>query len=343
MTASKERIRSRRPKHGMVTAQEVADRAGVSLTTVSRVFRPNGIASSKTRELVRRVADELGYRPNIAARALASRRSHLLGLLVSNFDDPENLELFRFVSAEAQKRGYHAILLNIAQESSQIGSVDQALQHQVDGLLVSASHLPEELARRCAEQGKPIVIVGRKSRRPGYSSVYCDNADGARQVAEYLHELGCVRPAFIGGRPEATVTQERVQGFIARVEELYGYQPMTRMAGANDYDAGKCLVEELLAMPKPPDGFCCSSDLLAIGALDAVLARAGTAARSAIPVAGFGGTLLSKLGAYQLSTVAVSIEKMTRSATTHLIDLIEGTVSLPVETVFPCELVVCRR
>ena len=154
---------SRRPTHGRATAKDVANLAGVSLTTVSRAYNTNVQISSRTHEKVRNAAAQLKYSPNMAARALAGRRSNLIGILVNNFDDPEQLELFRFVSAEAQKRGFHALLLNISQEGQQVESVDAAFQYQVDGLLVSASRLPESLVQRGAELHKPVVVVGQNT------------------------------------------------------------------------------------------------------------------------------------------------------------------------------------
>lgn len=328
---------SRRPTHGRATAQDVADLAGVSLTTVSRAFQPNLSVSEKTRALVRKASAELNYAPNLAARALAGRRSNLIGLLINNFDDPEYLELFRFVSAEAQKRGFHALLLNIDQESQQVESVDAALQYQVDGLLVAASRMPESLVRRGAELDKPVVIVGRRTRRTEYSAIYCDNVAGASAVADYMFESGLHRPAFIGGRADATVVKERQTGFVSRIEQLYGYQPMVRIAGANDYENGIKAVNELLALPKVPDAFFCASDLLAIAARDAI-SLSGVDEKPL--VVGFGGTLLSKLHSYRFPTVKVPFQKMVRAATSHLIDLVEGHEEGPKELAFQCELLV---
>jgi DNA-binding LacI/PurR family transcriptional regulator len=326
---------SPRPTHGRATAQDVADLAGVSLTTVSRAFQSDLPVADKTRARVRSAAAELKYAPNMAARALAGRRSNLIGLLINNFDDPENLELFRFVSAEAQKRGFHALLLNIAHEGQHVESVDAALQYQVDGLLVSASHLPESLVQRGAELKKPVVIVGRRSRRTEYSAIYCDNFSGASSVADYLFEQGCQRPALIGGRAEATVVKERETGFVRRIEQLYGFQPMVRMAGANEYDNGVAAVNELLALPMVPDGYFCTSDLLAIAARDAISL---SGVRLHPLVVGFGGTLLSKLRSYQFPSVQVPVQEMVRSATSHLIDLIEGIEQGPKEQTFQCVL-----
>jgi len=328
---------SRRPTHGRATAQDVADLAGVSLTTVSRAFQPHLRVAEKTRALVRRAAAELKYSPNLAARALAGRRSNLIGLLINNFEDPEQLELFRFVSSEAQKRGFHALLLNIDQEGQQVESVDSALQYQVDGLLVSASRLPETLVLRGAELDKPVVVVGRRTRRSEYSAIYCDNAAGAALVADYLFESGCRRPAFIGGWTEATVVKERQTGFVRRIEELYGFQPILRMAGTNDYENGINAVNQLLALPMVPDGIFCTSDLLAIAARDAIsLSRIDQEPL----VVGFGGTLLSKLQSYKFPSVQMPFQKMVRAATSHLIDLIEGHAEGPKELAFQCEFLV---
>ena len=325
-----------RRDHGNITAQDVADRAGVSLTTVSRSFSDAGLVSEATRERVLSVAGRLGYRPNMAARVLAGRRSNLIGLLVNNFDDPEHLDLFRFVSSEAQQRNYHAILLNVGHKRSEIASVDTALQFQVDGLLVAASHLPDQIAQRCEAKNKPIVVVGRRSLRPEYSSVHCDNHAGAALVADYMHESGVMRPAFIGGNADATVTKERMAGFVQRIEELYGYQPMTRLAGVNDYDRGHAAALELMNLPKPPDGFFCSSDLLAVATQDAVKPSGGQKSQDPM-VVGFGQSLLARLNAYDLHSVSMPFEKMVRAATSLLIDQIEGVSSEKTEIALPCD------
>lgn len=325
-----------RRDHGNITAQDVADRAGVSLTTVSRSFSDAGLVNEATRERVLSVAGRLGYRPNMAARVLAGRRSNLIGLLVNNFDDPEHLDLFRFVSSEAQQRNYHAILLNVSHERSELASVDTALQFQVDGLLVAASHLPDQIAQSCEAQNKPIVVVGRRSLRPEYSSVHCDNHAGAALVADYMHENGVMRPAFIGGNADATVTKERMAGFVQRVEELYGYQPMTRLAGVNDYDRGHAAALELMNLPKPPDGFFCSSDLLAVAAKDAVNPHGGQEIQDPL-VVGFGQSLLARLNAYDLHTVSMPFEKMVRAATSLLINQIECGSTERTEISLPCD------
>lgn len=336
--------RTSRKSHGMVTAQDVAKAAGVSLTTVSRSFGEADLVSKRTRDRVLSVANQLGYSPNIAARVLASRRSRLIGLMVNDFDDPENLDLFRYVSAEAQKRNFHAILLNTSRDPSEAGSgsMETALLYQVDGLLVAASHLSDEIIARCAAQDKRIVILGRRSNRPEFSSVYCDNEDGAAQVADHLFAEGVQRPAFVGGSPSATVTVERRNGFVRRIEELYGVQPIVREAGANDYAMGFSIATAMLAMPKPPDGFFCSSDLLAVGLLDAIAATEPRADERPPLVVGFGRSLLSRLSAYRLTSVALPMEDMVRTATSHLIDTIGEAEAGPERIVFPCELMLGR-
>jgi LacI family transcriptional regulator len=325
-----------RKSHGVATAQDVADKAGVSLTTVSRCFSDAAPVSQKTLERVLSVAAQLGYSPNIAARLLASRKSSLIGLLVNDFEDPENLDLFRFVSSEAQNRRHHAILLNTSQDESGAASMSAAMLSQVDGLLVSASHLPDKIVERCKAQEKPIVVVGRKSQRPEYSSVYCDNEKGASQVADYFQKKGVKRPAFIGGQPDATVVRERLTGFVRRVEQLYGFQPILRTASQNDYDSGRAAVAELLSLPKPPDGFFCSNDLLAVGAKDALSEAAKSHVVAGAIVVGFGQSMLTRLEAYQLQSVGLPFEKMVRAATSHLVDQIGGKAPTSTEIAFPC-------
>ena len=333
-------VRSTRKSHGLVTAQDVAREAGVSLTTVSRSFSDADLVSNRTRERVLSVANQLGYSPNIAARLLASRRSRLIGLLVNNFDDPENLSLFRYVSAEAQKRNFHAILFNTSPDRLNTGldSMESAMLYQVDGLLVAASRLDPKIIERCATQDKRIVILGRKSRRPEFSSVYCDNEDGAAQVANYFFAKGAQRPAFIGGSPTTSVSLERRDGFVKRIEELYGFQPIVREAGANDYAKGYATAKTMLDLPKPPDAYFCSSDLIAVGLVDAIRDTNLGGVNDLPLVIGFGRSMLSRLKAYDLLSVALPMEEMVRAATSHLIDTLDESGAGPEEIVFPCEL-----
>lgn len=334
------RLRNRKT-HGMVTAQNVAKEAGVSLTTVSRCFGDSDLVTDKTKERVLSVANRLGYSPNIAARVLASRRSRLIGLMVNDFSDPENLDLFRYASAEAQRRNFHAILLNTYREHAEAGSdsIEAALLQQVDGLLVSASHLSDEMIARCAAQDKRVVILGRKSGHPDFSSVYCDNEDGAAQVADYFFAQGAQRPAFVAGNPKATVTLERQAGFVGRIEQLYGFQPIVREAGANEYAKGFAVAKEMLSLPKPPDAFFCASDLLAVGLKDAIAEVSTDKSQKKPLVVGFGRSMLSRLTPYRLTSVALPMEDMVRTATSHLIDTIGVSNTGPERIVFPCELI----
>ena len=326
--------------HGVATAQDVANDAGVSVTTVSRCFADTELVSQKTREKVLSVANQLGYSPNIAARVLASRRSRLIGLMVDDFNDPDNLDLFRFVSSEAQRRNFHAILLNTFKESSQTssGSIENSLLQQVDGLLVAASYLSQEMIDRCAAQDKRVVILGRKSGDPSFSSVYCDNEDGAAQVADYFHARGVQRPAFLGGNPKATVTNERRSGFVQRIEHLYGMQPIVRVTGANDYAKGYAIAEEFCSLPKQPDGYFCATDLLAIGLLDGLQElEAGKEIKNPL-VVGFGSSTISGLARYKLTSVVLPMEDMVRTATSHLIKTIGEGMTGPERITFPCAL-----
>ena len=332
--------RTARRSHGVATAQDVARAAGVSLATVSRCFSDAARVKGETRERVFSVAAQLGYSPNIAARVLASRRSHLIGLMVDDFNDPDNLDLFRTVSAEAQKRKYHAILLNTHAENAQTGSgsIENSLLQQVDGLLVAASYLSQEMIDRCASQDKRVVILGRKSGDPTFSSVYSENEDSAAQVADFFHAREVRRPAFIGGDARATLTAERRDGFVRRVEELYGFQPIVRVVGANDYARGVEIALVLRTLPKPPDGYFCATELLAVGLLDGLQKGTGSADADVPLVVGFGSSTLSRLDRYKFPSVTFPMEEMVSTATSHLIDTIGEGRTAPRRIPFRCVL-----
>ena len=145
-----------------VTSAEVAARAGVSQSAVSRVFTPGASASAKTAEKVRRAAKELGYRPNVLARAMVSGKSRIIGLVVAYLENqfyPVALEL---LSNALQARGYHILIFTAPNSTDGVDSVLQDLMdYQVDGIIAASVSMSSDLAARSREAGIPVVLFNR--------------------------------------------------------------------------------------------------------------------------------------------------------------------------------------
>ena len=198
-----------------VTSLDVARRAGVSQSAVSRVFTPGASASKRTVEKVRRAAAELGYRPNVLARSLITGRSRIIGLVVAYLENYFYPEVVERLSVALQEQGYHVLVFMAAPTVGDVESVAAG-----DPRLPGRRHrarLGLDVLRRspseCQAFGIPVVLFNRDQDDPRLSSVTTDNRAGGRALAELLVALGHQRIAYIAGFEGASTQRDRELGF----------------------------------------------------------------------------------------------------------------------------------
>ena len=157
---------------GRVTSNEVAKRAGVSRSAVSRVFTPGASASKRTAEKVRKAADELGYRPNVLARAMVSGRSRIIGLVVAYLDNQFYPDALERLSNALQERGYHVLIFMTSRDQGDVDQIiEEILDYQVDGIIAASVSLGSDLSRRCRQAGVPVVLFNRSQEDKTMSAV----------------------------------------------------------------------------------------------------------------------------------------------------------------------------
>ena len=197
-----------------VTATDVARRAGVSQSAVSRVFTPGASFSERTAAKVRKAADELGYRPNVLARSLITGRSRIIGLVVAyleNYFYPEALEK---LSNALQAEGYHLLVFLAPRTAGDIEDIlQEIIDYQVDGIILASVALSSQLATRCRAAGIPVVLFNRSQDGPPLPTVTSDNFSGGREVARYLAAGGHRRIGYIAGWEGASTQRDREAAF----------------------------------------------------------------------------------------------------------------------------------
>ena len=147
-----------------ITSLQVAERAGVSQSAVSRVFTPGASVSEKTAEKVRQAADALGYRPNVLARSLITGKSRIIGLVVAYLENQFYPEAIEKLSRTLQSKGYHVLVFMASNDSEATDTViDELLDYQVDGIITASVSMSSDLTERCESAGIPIVSSIRKS------------------------------------------------------------------------------------------------------------------------------------------------------------------------------------
>ncbi|MFT5707080.1 MAG: DNA-binding LacI/PurR family transcriptional regulator, partial [Oceanospirillaceae bacterium] len=200
-----------------VTVVEVAAAAGVSISAVSRAFS-NGSCSLDMRDKVFAAAKLLGYKPNRLARGLKAK-SGLIGILVTDFDNPAYLPILQQFSAQIQQKNCHSLLVNAHDDRSIKEALELVMEYHIEGLVVTATSLPQVLVDACTAQNIPVICFARNSLSNGASAVFCDNISNGKIAANLLLDAGYTKPAFVSGPVAALTSRERQRGFINRLVE----------------------------------------------------------------------------------------------------------------------------
>lgn len=252
-----------------VTLKDVALRAGVSRSAVSRTYTEGASVSDKTRAKVEKAADALGYSPNALASSLTTGRTKLIGLVSNNFHNPIFLEVFDLFTKGLQARGLRPLLVNLTDEVNPENSIRMLRAYSVDGVIVASSTLPATFAEGFGDAGVPVVhSFGRQSPNPKVNVLGIDNIEAGRLAAQTLIDRGYTRVAFLGGPESATSTQDRFAGFA---EVIGGSDVDMTFSYASNYsfDAGREEMQRLL-QSSPAEAYFCGDDVLSIGALSAI-------------------------------------------------------------------------
>ena len=309
-----------------VTAQQVARRAGVSQSAVSRVFTPGASVSEKMATRVREAAEELGYRPNILARAMVSGRSRIVGFVVAYLDNYFYPEAIEKLSNAMQKRGYHLLMFMASQTTGSIDDVvDEILDYQIDGLIFASVALSSSIVRRCQAAGVPVVLFNRRQDMEGISSITSDNFAGGRKIGEYLIACGHKRIGYIAGWEGASTQRDREAGLMAALK-THSMDLFAREVG-NFRKEGA--IEAALSMfDKPseqrPDAVFVANDHMAFHVLDVLRHRFHMRVPEDVAVVGYDDVPPAAWPAYDLTTVRQRANLMVEETVNTLIQHVEN-------------------
>ena len=312
-----------------VTSTEVAARAGVSRSAVSRVFTPGASASAKTAEKVRTAAAELGYRPNVLARAMVSGRSRIIGVVVAYLDNQFYPEALEKLSNALQEKGYHVLIFLAGNSSDNIDSVvDEILDYQADGIIAASVALSSDLSKRCRDAGVPVVLFNRSQDDPNLSAVTSDNLSGGRKVAEFLIAGGHKRIGYIAGWEGASTQRDREFGFRAGLE-AHGQTLFARTVGNFRPEQTKAAAREMFDCPTPPDAVFVANDHMAFAVMDVLRFELGLSIPGDVSVVAYDDVPTASWAAYDLTTVRQPANQMVSETVSILIEQIEGQEQKP--------------
>jgi LacI family transcriptional regulator len=311
---------------------EVAQRAGVSVATASRVLSNSSYpVSLAAREKVQLAAEELGYVPNSLARNLRTQRSNLIGVLVGDNTDPYFAEIMRGVEDVANERGYLTILCNSDRKPAKELHYLRLLQdYRADGVVFAGGALnepghPEQLERIAqAMMDRGSVVVTLSQHTLHVPSIQADNFGGARAMTERLIALGHRRIAFITGPSNLTVANIRLQGYMAAlVEAGLSIDPALLLPGDFSLSSGEQAARALIhmALEQRPTAVFAANDESALGVLSE-LSRSGWEVPKDIAICGFGDVPMAHVVMPSLTTVRIGLHDLGRAGARKLLALL---------------------
>ncbi|MDQ0643826.1 LacI family DNA-binding transcriptional regulator [Microbacterium murale] len=327
------------------TLRDVAERAQVSMRTVSNVVSGYTHVSERMRTKVLAAIDELDYRPNPVARTLRTGRTGMLALVVPEIDVPYFSELARDVIDAAAEVGYRVMIDQTGhdheRERQLLTGEDRTMLF--DGLLFSPLVTKSELLDMHGATRMPLILLGEHDFDGRYDHVAIDNVAAARDAVGHLIETGRTRIASIGSQPleEYSTPLQRSAGYEAALADAgVDLRPeyvvtAAHYSRADGYSAGRAL----LALDPRPDAIFCFSDLLAFGAMRAVF-DAGLRVPEDVAVIGIDDVDEGRYSRPSLSTISLDTQFIARESVRRIIDRIEDPALPATEIVAPHKLVV---
>lgn len=328
-----------------LTLEDIAVKAGVSRSTVSRVVNNEPNVSSDVRKRVMGVIRETGFQPNAAARTLASQRSFTIGLILPLsvsffFTDPYYAHLTKGIAQGCNQNNYTLAFFLVASKEDE-ETIFSRIGHKgfLDGVIVQAGHHGDQgIIGRMVDANLPLVVAGRPFRSDNVSYIDIDNVRAAQSATSHLVRLGRQRIGTISGPINSTVGIDRLDGYRRAITERGGVVDESLVVEGDFTEAGGYYAMQKLLSSKP-DAVFAASDVMAIGAI-----RAIKEAKNKIPediaVVGFDDLPIANYSTVQLTTIRQPVVQFGILAVETLIDQIENGTNQPRHIIMDTELII---
>ncbi|MCF6443856.1 LacI family DNA-binding transcriptional regulator [Nereida sp. MMG025] len=306
-----------------VTSLDVALRAGVSQSAVSRVFS-GASASKSTQKKVREAAEALGYRPNRLARGLITGRSRIIGLVVAYLDNQFYPDAVERLSNVLQEQGYHILIFTVRGHGEHVeDTFNQLLDYQVDGIIAASVGISDELTDKCAAAGIPVVLFNRGHEGRTLSHVTSNNRAGAAKIAEFLVAGGHTRIGHVSGWMGSTTGVDRALGFAQGLADA-GATLVGQEDGMYRRDVAAEMAEKLV-VDQGCDALFVGNDHMAFGVMDHLRGTLNLRIPDDVSIVGYDDVSIASWVAYDLTTLRQPTNRMVSATVDTLMGLIERT------------------
>ncbi|AIC94391.1 LacI family DNA-binding transcriptional regulator [Shouchella lehensis] len=307
----------------MVTLKEVASKAGVHPSVVSKVVNGKPVnIRQETRERIEKLLKELNYQPNKAAQNLKKGANRTIGMVIPDFYNPVYAEIIHGAEQMAAKKNYSLFVYSMSQKEWQNDYLPVSIKQQIDGMLIATSEIDDQNIIRLMEE-LPIVLVNRLSQ--GIQSyVVADDSYGAKLAVQHLIELGHTDIAHISGPLYTGTGLNRLQGYRAALNEHnIPFRPSFMVETPYSLRGGYDAMKQILQAPIKPTALFASNILVSIGALKAC-AEAGVQIPTELSIVSLHDSEIASMLTPALTTVKLPLHQMGENAVSQLIDLVDG-------------------
>jgi DNA-binding LacI/PurR family transcriptional regulator len=328
-----------------VTIKDVAKKAGVSPSTVSRVIADHPRISAETSRRVKEIMDELGYHPNLMAKSLVSRTTRTIAVILPKPAEELLLnfffyELIRGVLAQLTRAGYDLLMAGGSNEQEELETVMRLVRGgRIDGLLLLYSRSSDPIIHFLREEKMPFVLIGRSLDYEDVPSVDNDNVQAAYDATKHLITQGQKRIGFVSGPAKLAMTQDRMTGYTrALVEAGLPFKQGWVVEGEFLLESGYRAMASIMSQPEPPTALVVIDDVVAFGVLKG-LAELGYRIPHDVAIVSFNNIALSELTMPPITSVDVGTYQLGYTASQMVLRMIQQ-VEITVRQIIPHRLVV---
>lgn len=307
------------PRNSHVTIRDVASSARVSTATVSRVISGDGYVSAATRERVELSIKKLGYSPSFAAQSLRTKKSTVIGLVITDIQNPFYPELVSGIENEAQSRGYSLILCNSQEDSDRESAyLDYLASHRTDGILICVPGMASRQRDKLRKFIGPVVLLNESKVDVDFPTIAIDNFEGGRQIGEHLKETGYKKIVYVGVEREVKDGLPRFEGLKKGSGVKVDY-----ISSENSVKDAAALVSTILEKNKTPLAVVTHNDMSAIALMHEFM-NCGLKIPDEVGIVGYDDIAMSALVNPALTTVNQNLRKLAHLGMNTLEALLSG-------------------
>lgn len=330
----------------MITIKDVAKRAGVSPSTVSRVISNNKRISPATTDKIRKIMEEMGYHPNLMAKSLVSKTTNTIGMILPQPAEEAFLNLFfpefiRGLVSQSAREGYDFMMTSGANEQEEVEAVARLVRgRRVDGVVLLSSRKNDPVISFLHANKFPFVVIGRSEEYPDILSVDTDNIRAAYDVTKHLINNGHERIGLVSGPSRLTISQDRLEGYRkALTESGLPVNPQWVVEGEFSQESGVRAASHMMSLAERPTALVVIDDVSATGVLRG-LKELGYNVPHDVSIASFNNIAISQLTSPPISSVDINIYQLGYTASQTLIDSIRGGTFQRNRIIIPHQLIV---